>query len=64
MAQLDAKWSSHPSQRKLDRADQFFQQSMPPSPSGDWWQRPLGIVGLSIIGGYVVAILAKFTGMV
>ncbi|AUG10933.1 hypothetical protein [Pseudomonas sp. S09G 359] len=42
----------------------FYQQSMPPSPSGDWWQRPLGIVGLSIIGGYVVAILAKFTGMV
>lgn len=42
----------------------FYQQSMPPSPSGDWWQRPLGIVGLSIIGGYVVAFLAKFTGMV
>nr|WP_257604072.1 hypothetical protein [Pseudomonas tolaasii] len=42
----------------------FYQQSMPPSPSGDWWQRPWGIVGLSIIGGYIVAVLAKLTGMV
>lgn len=42
----------------------FYQQSMPPSSSGDWWQRPLGIVGLSIIGGYIVAVLAKLTGMV
>ncbi|MFL6878192.1 hypothetical protein ACJ6YJ_25450 [Pseudomonas marginalis] len=42
----------------------FYQQAMPPSPSSDWWQRPWGIVGLSIIGGYVVAVLAKLTGMV
>lgn len=42
----------------------FYQQSMPPSPSSDWWQRPWGIVGLSIIGGYIVAVLAKLTGMV
>lgn len=42
----------------------FYQQSMPPSPSGDWWQRPWGIVGLSIIGGYIVAVFAKLTGMV
>ncbi|KGE65854.1 YniB family protein [Pseudomonas reactans] len=42
----------------------FYQQSMPQSSNGDWWQRPWGIVGLSIIGGYIVAVLAKFTGMV
>lgn len=42
----------------------FYQQSMPSSSNSDWWQRPWGIVGLSIIGGYIVAVLAKFTGMV
>jgi hypothetical protein len=42
----------------------FYQQLMPPLPTSDWWQRPWGIVGLSIIGGYIVAVMAKMTGMV
>ncbi|WP_338495792.1 hypothetical protein V5F23_17155 [Pseudomonas sp. WP18] len=42
----------------------FYQQQMPPTPNSDWWQRPWGIVGLSIVGGYIVAVMAKLTGMV
>ncbi|QRY76906.1 hypothetical protein JVX91_14890 [Pseudomonas sp. PDNC002] len=41
----------------------IFQQPMPPNPEGEWWTRPWGIIGLSIISGYVVAVLAKLTGM-
>ncbi|MHC8305952.1 YniB family protein [Pseudomonas sp. PB3P13] len=41
----------------------IYQQPMPPSPDGEWWTRPWGVLGLSIIGGYVVAVLAKLTGM-
>jgi hypothetical protein len=40
-----------------------FQQPMPPSPEGEWWTRPWGIIGLSIISGYIVAVMAKLTGM-
>ncbi|MQG91110.1 YniB family protein [Pseudomonas sp. MN1F] len=42
----------------------IYQQTMPPNPGGEWWTRPWGILGLSIIGGYLVAVLAKLTGMV
>lgn len=41
----------------------YDQASMPSSGERDWWQEPLGIIGLSIISGYVVAVLAKFTNM-
>lgn len=53
------------SQVSAGRIDQLtiYQQPMPPNPDGEWWTRPWGILGLSIIGGYVVAVLAKFTGM-
>ena len=40
-----------------------FQQPMPPSPEGEWWSRPWGGIGLSIISGYIVAVMAKLTGM-
>lgn len=33
-----------------------FQQPMPPSPEGEWWARSWGIIGLSIISGYIVAL--------
>lgn len=42
----------------------IFQQPMPPSAEGKWWTRPWGIVGLSIISGYIVAVMAKITGMI
>lgn len=41
----------------------LYQHPMPPSPDGNWWTRPWGIIGLSIISGYVVAVIAKLTGM-
>jgi hypothetical protein len=41
----------------------IFQQPMPPIPEGRWWTRPWGVIGLSIISGYIVAALAKLTGM-
>lgn len=53
------------SQVSAGRIDQLniYQQPMPPNPDGEWWTRPWGILGLSIMGGYVVAVLAKLTGM-
>jgi len=42
----------------------IYQQTMPPNPAGEWWTRPWGMAGLSIISGFVVAVLAKLTGMV
>lgn len=41
----------------------LHQHTMPPSPDGDWWTRPWGMLGLSIISGYIVAVIAKLTGM-
>ncbi|WP_455912684.1 YniB family protein [Pseudomonas putida] len=41
----------------------ILQQTMPPNPDGGWWTRPWGLIGLSIISGYFVAVLAKLTGM-
>ncbi|KFK95665.1 MULTISPECIES: YniB family protein [unclassified Serratia (in: enterobacteria)] len=41
----------------------IFQHPMPPNPEGRWWTRPWGVIGLSIISGYLVAALAKLTGM-
>lgn len=41
----------------------IYQQPMPPNPEGEWWTRPWGIIGLTIISGYIVAVLAKLTGM-
>lgn len=40
-----------------------FQQPMPPSSDEKWWTRPWGVIGLGIVSGYVVAVLAKMTGM-
>ncbi|WP_312255963.1 YniB family protein [Stutzerimonas nitrititolerans] len=40
-----------------------YQQSMPPSSDEKWWTRPWGIIGLGIVSGYAVAVLAKMTGM-
>lgn len=48
--------------KKIDRAD-FYQQVIPPSKEKDWWTRPWGGVGLAIVSGYSVAVLAKITGM-
>lgn len=42
----------------------YYHVSMPTASERDWWQEPWGVIGLSIISGYVVAVLAKFTGMV
>lgn len=39
------------------------QEAMPPSTEKEWWERPLGILALAIVGGYIVAVLAKLTGM-
>lgn len=41
----------------------ILQQTMPPNPDGGWWTRPWGLIGLSIVSGYLVAVLAKLTGM-
>jgi hypothetical protein len=41
----------------------IYQQPMPPNPEGEWWTRPWGVIGLSIISGYIVAVIAKLTGM-
>lgn len=41
----------------------IYQQPMPPSSQDNWWTRPWGVIGLGIISGYVVAVLAKQTGM-
>ncbi|MCF8985534.1 hypothetical protein GIW26_18400 [Pseudomonas syringae] len=41
----------------------ILHQTMPPNPDGGWWTRPWGLIGLSIISGYLVAVLAKQTGM-
>lgn len=41
----------------------IYQQQLPPSPHADWWTKPIGIVGLGIVSGYLVAVLAKITGM-
>lgn len=42
----------------------IYQQPMPANSEKEWWTRPLGVIGLTIIGGYLVAVLAKLTGMV
>lgn len=39
------------------------QHPMPPNPEGEWWARPWGVIGLSVISGYLVAVLSKLTGM-
>ena len=57
-----ATGASHVSVGRVDPLN-VFQQPMPPNPDGEWWTRPWGILGLSIMGGYVVAVLAKLTGM-
>lgn len=41
----------------------IFQQPMPLNSESNWWTRPWGVIGLSIISGYFVAVLAKLTGM-
>lgn len=41
-----------------------YQQPMPPNLEGEWWTRPWGLIGLTIISGYMVAVLAKLTGMI
>src|SRR5690606_36328718 len=41
----------------------IYQQPMPSSAQEKWWTRPWGIIGLGIITGYVVTVLAKLTGM-
>ncbi|MEL5310696.1 hypothetical protein PTR12_04215 [Serratia nevei] len=41
----------------------IFQQPMPLNSGSNWWTRPWGVIGLSIISGYFVAVLAKLTGM-
>lgn len=41
----------------------FYQVLMPSTGERDWWQEPWGIIGLSIVSGYAVAVLAKITGM-
>ncbi|MFZ6045084.1 hypothetical protein ACFW0H_03035 [Pseudomonas sp. CR3202] len=40
-----------------------YKEAMPPSNDKEWWERPLGIIGLAIIGGYIVGVLLKITGM-
>lgn len=42
----------------------YYHVSMPSAGERDWWQEPWGIIGLSIVSGYVVAVLAKLTGMI
>lgn len=53
----------HVAAHHVDQAN-YYQESMPSAGDKDWWQEPWGVVGLSIISGYSVAILAKLTGMV
>lgn len=41
----------------------YYQASMPSAGERDWWQEPWGVVGLSIISGYAVAVLVKISGL-
>lgn len=42
----------------------IYQQPMPQGIDMAWWKEPLGAVGISIVAGYAVSVLAKITGMV
>ncbi|OFW74427.1 MAG: hypothetical protein A2W44_09125 [Acinetobacter sp. RIFCSPHIGHO2_12_41_5] len=62
--ELQWRQSAH-SQTAVQQASpvNYAQASMPSAGERDWWQEPWGAVGLSIISGYAVAVLAKLTGM-
>lgn len=42
----------------------IYQQPMPQGSDMTWWKEPLGAIGISIVAGYAVSVLAKITGMV
>lgn len=42
----------------------IYQQPMPQGSDMAWWKEPLGAIGVSIVAGYAVSVLAKLTGMV
>lgn len=51
-------------QSTKEQTNQIYTYQIPNNTDSDWWQRPWGAIGLSVISGYIVSVLAKITGMI